>query len=99
MCLRDRHGIAAADFEAVQLIGRCVILPGGRAAGLYDKAHAGVCGGVDHFLHVVACKAVLTFQIRPAEVDKDRPPVIGKGRGAKAHAQHEREQDRDDFFQ
>ena len=93
-------GFAAADLVAVQLIGGRVVLPGGRAAGLYDEAHAGACGGIDHFLHVVACKAVLAFQIRPAEVDKDRPPaVIGKGRGAQAHAQHERKQNRDEFFQ
>ena len=76
------------------------VMPRGRAAGLYDETHAGVCAGFDHLLHVVACKAVLTFQIRPAEVDKDRPAaVIGEGRGAKRHAHQDREQNCNGFFQ
>ena len=90
----------AGDFKAVQLVRRSVVLPGARAAGFNDKTHAGVCGRVDHFLHVYTGVAVLAFQVRPADIHKDRPAVIvSEGRSAKRHAQHKRDKNCNEFFQ
>ena len=73
----DLDGLPVLDQDPLVGAARTeIVFPGIRAAALHDKPHIASGTGIDHLHHVVSRHAVIRFEVRSAEIDKDRPCAL-----------------------